>query len=65
MGSTAKSLAEVKVDNTHSSLIIHQAIHFTIEGFQVGQALVSLFNSMLTAPNYHLVLHVPGKHLQD
>lgn len=65
MGGTAKSLAEVKVENIHSSLIIYQASHFTIEGFQVGQALLPLFQSMLTAPNCLFVLHVPGKHLQD
>lgn len=65
MGSTAKNLAEVKVDNIHSSLIIPQASHFTIEAFQVGQALLPFFKAMLAAPNCLLVLHVPGKRLQD
>lgn len=65
MGGSAKSLTEVKVDITHSSLLIHQASHFTVEDCQVGQTLLPLFISMLTAPNCFLVLHVPGKHLQD
>ena len=38
MRDSIKSLAEVKVDDTHCSPFIHPASHAIVEGYQIGQA---------------------------
>lgn len=37
MEDNVKSLAKVQINNIHCSPLIHQACHFTIEGYHVGQ----------------------------
>lgn len=36
MGDSVKSLAAVKGDNTHTSPLIYQAGHSSLEGYQIG-----------------------------
>ena len=62
---SAKSPTDVKVDNIHCSPIVYQASHFIIEGYQVGQAWLCCYESVLTIPNQLLVLHVTGNGFQD
>ena len=38
MGDCVESLAEVEVDNIHSSPFVYPASHVIVESYQVGQA---------------------------
>lgn len=58
MGDSAKSFAEVKINNIHCSPIIHWASHLTVKGYWVDQAWSSLCKSMLANPNHFLVLSI-------
>jgi len=58
MGDSVKSLAEVEVDDIHSSPLIYPASHATVESYQIGQARFPLGESMLTTPDNLLFLHL-------
>lgn len=53
-----KRLTRIKTNNTHCSLLPDTASHSIVEDNQVGQAKSDLNESMLTIPNFLLVLHV-------
>lgn len=57
MGYSVKNLAEVKVDNIHRSPLICLPTHAIIEGYQNGQELFSLGESLLTTDNL-IFLHM-------
>ena len=59
MGDCVESLAEVKVDNIHSSPFVYPASHVIVESYQIGQASFPLGESMLTTPDNLLFFHNP------
>lgn len=59
MGDSDQSLAKIKI-NILCSPLVHQAGHFVIDSYQVGQAIISFCKSRLTTPNHCLVLSVLG-----
>ena len=52
-----ESLVGVKVDNNHYSYLIYPGSYFILEDIQVGQALLSLGESMLTTLEHLFVSH--------
>ena len=46
-------------------LTLFTSLFAIIEGGQVGQALFPCGKSLLTVPNWFLVLHVPGNVFQE
>jgi len=65
MGNCVKILAEVEVDNIHSSPLIYPASHAIVESYQIGQAWFPLGKFMLTTPDNLLFLHLLDDDLQD
>lgn len=66
MGKSVKNIAEVKVLDMHSSLLIYISNNFITEGNQVGQAQHTFGKSMLTVPSHLLLLRgLQGYSLHD
>ena len=65
MGDCVESLAEVKVDNIHSSPFVYPASHVIVESYQIGQAWFPLGESMLTTPDNLLFFNLLHDGLQD
>jgi len=51
MGDSVKSLADIKVDNTHCSRLSYPASHAIAEGYWIGQAGFPFGESILTTPD--------------
>lgn len=54
--SCAENHLEEKVGNIHCPLLIYAVSHFITEGNQIHQALISLYESILTSANHILSL---------
>ena len=62
-GHSVSGLPEVKTDPMHCSHLVCRASYFIVEVYQVGQAWLPCWESMLTSWSQLLVLHMPGKGL--
>jgi len=59
MGDCVESLAEVKVDNIHSSPFVYPASHVIIESYQIGQAWFWLLLQANMQNCWYLLLSAP------
>jgi len=55
VGDGVESFAEVKVNGTRFSPLVHKPSYFSIDGHQVGQVLFTLGKSVLAVPSRHLL----------
>lgn len=60
MGDSVKSFAEINANHIHCSPLIHQATHFTEDGYQVGQAQFPLCKFMVPTPSHLFVFNTFG-----
>lgn len=65
MGYSVESLPEVKMNDSHCSLLIHHASHLVTEGSWAGQASFPFHSSMLNNPSHFFALNVFGEGFQD
>lgn len=62
---SVQNLAEVELENTHCSVLIHPGCYFIVEGNEVGQASFSFKECSLSTPDCYLVICVARDGLQN